>query len=245
MSLKLAKLPQYNFILLFPFLLMLDSLFFHQLTFLDVILTSRIEVSCNPIMPVIWLFDRPHRVEVKSLLLTQEVHMCILQGLCSPLNLVYYKYRLQIYSHFEITYTIDYLQGKPMKSNTKASRRLEDCQGLNYINSLQSAHSTVLYTITPARQTWQPVHIRYGITFQQFVSETNREIPQQQPALFPGDKHRLPSETAHSITNAASRRQEAYRSKERDSQTSAEWGSRRKVFVLQSTFKKKSFSLKV
>lgn len=132
-----------------------------------------------------------------------------------------------------------------MKSNTKASRRLEDCQGLNYINSLQSAHSTVLYTITPARQTWQPVHIRYGITFQQFVSETNREIPQQQPALFPGDKHRLPSETAHSITNAASRRQKAYRSKERDSQTSAEWGSRRKVFVLQSTFKKKNFSLKV
>lgn len=30
-----------------------------------------------------------------------------------------------------------------MQSNTKASRRLDNCQGLNYINSLKSAHSTV------------------------------------------------------------------------------------------------------
>lgn len=45
-------------------------------------------------MPVIWLFDRPHQVEVKSLLLAQEVHMGILQGVHSPSNLVSYKYRL-------------------------------------------------------------------------------------------------------------------------------------------------------
>lgn len=32
-----------------------------------------------------------------------------------------------------------------MQSNSKASRRLENCQGLNYINSSQSAHSTVLW----------------------------------------------------------------------------------------------------
>lgn len=61
------------------------------------------------------------------------------------MNLVHYKYRLKIYSHFEITYTVDYLQGKRMQSNTKASRRLESCQGLNYINSLKSAHSIKLW----------------------------------------------------------------------------------------------------
>lgn len=32
-----------------------------------------------------------------------------------------------------------------MQSNTKASRRLESCQGLNYINSLKSAHSIKLW----------------------------------------------------------------------------------------------------
>jgi len=45
----------------------------------------------------------------------------------------------------EITYTVDYLQGKRMQSSTKASRRLESCQGLNYINSLKSAHSIKLW----------------------------------------------------------------------------------------------------
>lgn len=79
---------------------------------------------------------------VKSLFSAQEVHACILQGLSSPLNLVYYKHRLQIYSHLEITYTADYLQGGQTQSNTKASRRLDNCQGLNYINSSKSAHST-------------------------------------------------------------------------------------------------------
>lgn len=72
---------------------MLDNLLLHQRTFLDVILTS-VEVSCNSIMPIIRLSDRPHRVEVKSLLPAQEVHMRISQGLRSPSNLVYYKYRL-------------------------------------------------------------------------------------------------------------------------------------------------------
>lgn len=77
-----------------PFILIAHSLFLHQLTLLDVILTSRIEVPCHQITLVIWLFDRRQRVEVKSLLHAQEVHMCILQGLSSPSNLVYYKYRL-------------------------------------------------------------------------------------------------------------------------------------------------------
>lgn len=96
-SSELAKLTQYNFRDIppyLPFILLADSLFFHQLPLLDVILTSRIEVPCHQIMLVIWLFDRPQRVEVKSSLHAHEVHMCILQGLSSPSNLVYYKYRL-------------------------------------------------------------------------------------------------------------------------------------------------------
>lgn len=93
---ELAKRTQYDFmdILPHPSLSYLTACFFHQLTWLDVILTSRIELPCHQIMLVIWLFDRPQPVQVKSLLHTQEVHMCILQGLSSSSNLVYYKYRL-------------------------------------------------------------------------------------------------------------------------------------------------------
>lgn len=50
-----------------------------------------------------------------------------------------------MYSPFDITSPVDYLQGKQMQSDSKASRRLESCQGLNYINILKLAPSTKLW----------------------------------------------------------------------------------------------------